>query len=147
MVRSLALGYTGPSVKGNCSPRFDLPCSRSSNRCRYAYAPRITVTITDEQAELLNEKTGDDGEYESKNEAVRSFITEYERLSERLEDLERENDRLRSEKRLLLEQREEHTKLVRLMSLFSTSRSRYFRMVGLETFVVALTSAYVIDSS
>lgn len=75
--------------------------------------PRITVTITDEQAELLEEKTGDDGEYESKSEAMRSFISEYEHLSERVDELETENERLHRERRQLLEQREEHTDLVR----------------------------------
>lgn len=86
--------------------------------------PRLTITVTDEQATLLEEKTGDGGEYESKSEAVRTFIQEYERLSERvadleseyekrIADLERENERLRNEKQLILEQREEHTDLVR----------------------------------
>lgn len=75
--------------------------------------PRITVTLEDEQAALLEEKTGEGGPYDSKSEAVRSFITEYERLSERVDDLERENERLRSEKRLILEQREENTELAR----------------------------------
>ena len=73
--------------------------------------PRITVTLEDEQADLLAEKTGDGGEYDSKSEAVRKCITGYERLSERVAELERENDRLRSEKRLILEQREEQTEL------------------------------------
>ena len=39
--------------------------------------PRITVTLEDEQAALLEEKTGVDGEYDSKSEAVRSLITEH----------------------------------------------------------------------
>ncbi|ELY58733.1 ribbon-helix-helix protein, CopG family [Natronococcus jeotgali] len=56
--------------------------------------PRLTVTITEEQAELLEEKTGDGGEYESKSEAVRHFITEYELLTERVDELQQERDRL-----------------------------------------------------
>lgn len=86
--------------------------------------PRLTITVTDEQAELLEEKAGDNGEYESKSEAVRAFIQEYERLSKRVAGLEaeyeeeiavleRENERLRNEKQLILEQREENTELQR----------------------------------
>ncbi|MDG5821635.1 hypothetical protein [Natronococcus sp. A-GB7] len=56
--------------------------------------PRLTITITDEQAEILEGKTGDGGEYESKSEAVRTFITEYERLTERVDELQNERDRL-----------------------------------------------------
>ncbi|WP_245242843.1 hypothetical protein [Natronococcus sp. JC468] len=56
--------------------------------------PRLTITITDEQAELLEEKTGDGAEYEPKSEAVRHFITEYERLTERVGELQQEQDHL-----------------------------------------------------
>lgn len=56
--------------------------------------PRLTITITDRQADLLEKKTGEGGEYESKSEVVRTFIQEYERLSERVDELERERDRL-----------------------------------------------------
>jgi Arc/MetJ-type ribon-helix-helix transcriptional regulator len=70
--------------------------------------PRLTVTITDEQDELLNEITGDDGEYESKSAAVRSFI----QIGERMDELEQENDRLRKEKRLIIEEQKEHSELV-----------------------------------
>lgn len=89
--------------------------------------PRITVTITDDQAELLEEKTGEGGEYESKSEAVRSFIQEYERLSGRVEELETENQRLHRERRQLLEQREEHTDLVRAVESERTLAERRAR--------------------
>lgn len=84
--------------------------------------PRLTITITDRQSDLLDEKTGDNGEYESKSEAVRDFIQAYEhrrdykrehdwelalreRENERLreayeqqiDELERENERLRQQ--------------------------------------------------
>lgn len=93
--------------------------------------PRLTITITDEQSNLLNEKTGDNGEYESKSEAVRDFIQRYDDLEERererqreharelaelerrIRDLETENKRLHRERRQLLEQREENTELVK----------------------------------
>ena len=71
--------------------------------------PRLTITVTDEQAELLEELSGDDGQYESKSAAVRDFIQSGERVAE----LERENERLNRERRQLLKQREEHSELVR----------------------------------
>ena len=71
--------------------------------------PRLTITVTDEQAELLEELSGDGGQYESKSEAVRGFIQTGDRVSE----LEREVERLNRERRQLLEQREEHSELVR----------------------------------
>lgn len=74
--------------------------------------PRLTITITDDQAAMLDEKTGEGGEYESKSDVVRTFIREYERLDERVDNLERENERLRNEKRALIEDREDRTALV-----------------------------------
>lgn len=71
--------------------------------------PRLTITVTDEQATLLEELSEDDGQYESKSAAVRDFIESGERVSE----LEREVERLNRERRQLLEQREEHGELVR----------------------------------
>lgn len=71
--------------------------------------PRLTITVTDEQAELLEELSGDSGQYESKSAAVRNFIQAGERVAE----LEREVERLNRERRQLLEQREEHGELVR----------------------------------
>lgn len=70
--------------------------------------PRFTVTVTDEQAALLEELSSHGGPYDSKSEAVRSFIQNGERLME----LERENERLQRERRQLLEQREEHRELI-----------------------------------
>lgn len=64
--------------------------------------PRLTITITDRQSDLLDEKTGDDGEYESKSEAVRNFIQAYEHRRDHKREhdwelalRERENERLR----------------------------------------------------
>ena len=71
--------------------------------------PRLTITVTDEQAALLEELSGDDGQYESKSAAVRDFIQAGERVAE----LEREVERLNRERRQLLEQRQEHSELVR----------------------------------
>jgi len=71
--------------------------------------PRFTVTVTDEQAALLEDLSSDGGPYESKSEAVRSFIQDGERLAE----LKQENDRLHRERRQLLETHKEHGELVR----------------------------------
>lgn len=71
--------------------------------------PRLTITITEEQEEILESKSGDDGEYESKSEVVRFFIEN----GERIEELEQEIERLTRERRQLLEQRGEHDELVR----------------------------------
>ncbi|RJS96774.1 hypothetical protein D3261_18860 [Halococcus sp. IIIV-5B] len=71
--------------------------------------PRLTITVTDEQAAMLEELSGDGGQYESKSAAVRSFIQSGDRVSE----LEQEVERLNRERRQLLEQRKEHRELVR----------------------------------
>lgn len=71
--------------------------------------PRLTITVTDEQAALLEELSDDGGQYESKSAAVRNFIQAGEQVTE----LERENERLHRERRQLLEQRKEHNELVR----------------------------------
>lgn len=57
--------------------------------------PRLTITITDEQAELLEDKTGEGCEYESKSEAVRDFIQRGEQLIQQVDQLESENNQLR----------------------------------------------------
>ena len=74
--------------------------------------PRLTITVTDEQSELLAELSGDGGPYESKSEAVRSFIES----GEDTEELRREVERLNRERRQLLEQREENQELVEFAS-------------------------------
>lgn len=70
----------------------------------------VSTRLDDETYRHISETADERGV--SKAEVLREYITEYERLSERVEDLERENERLRNEKRLVLEQREEHTDLV-----------------------------------
>lgn len=71
--------------------------------------PRITVSVSDEQDARLAELAGDDGPYESKSEAMRSFIGSDERVRE----LEQEVERLNRERRQLLEQRSENKELRR----------------------------------
>ena len=71
--------------------------------------PRYSVTLPDEQGELIEDLAGDDGPASSKSEAVRILIDDAQRVAE----LEDENERLRRERRQLLEQREERNDLVR----------------------------------
>lgn len=71
--------------------------------------PRVSASISDEQAELIEDLAGDDGPYSSKSEVLRECIKAYNRVDE----LERENDRLHRERRQLLDQREERNELVR----------------------------------
>ena len=69
---------------------------------------RLTVSVSDEEAEVIEELSGDDGPYESKSEAMRACISAYDRVQE----LEQENERLRREKRAVIEQRDENRELV-----------------------------------
>jgi len=71
--------------------------------------PRLTITITDDQSDRLDEVAGDDGEYESKSAAIREYIdaagtrdeleTEIERLRDRLDAREERIDELESQLR------------------------------------------------
>lgn len=71
--------------------------------------PRITVSVSEEQDEILADLAADDGPYESKSEAMRSFIN----ADEQVRELEQEVERLNRERRQLLEQRSENTELRR----------------------------------
>lgn len=71
--------------------------------------PRLTITIDDEQSQLLDDLSGEGGEYDSKSEAVRDFIqagkehrelqTEIDTLRDRLEAREERIDELESQLR------------------------------------------------
>jgi len=71
--------------------------------------PRLTITITDDQSDRLDEVAGDDGEYESKSAAIREYIDaagtrddlldEITRLRDRLDDREERIDELESQLR------------------------------------------------
>jgi len=58
--------------------------------------PRLTVTIDDDQDELLEAVAGEDGEYESKSAAVRDFIQAGEERQELEAEIRRLRDRLES---------------------------------------------------
>jgi Arc/MetJ-type ribon-helix-helix transcriptional regulator len=74
--------------------------------------PRLTITITDEQADLLNELSGDGGPYESKSEAVRDFIQRRDEFEHEHDRLQSKCDRLERRVSALIQQREEHSELV-----------------------------------
>jgi len=71
--------------------------------------PRLTVTITEDQNDLVEDLSGENGEYESKSAVVRNFIqageereelqAEVERLRDRLESREERIDELESQLR------------------------------------------------
>lgn len=56
--------------------------------------PRLTVTITEEQSDLLDDLSEDDGAYESKSAAVRNFIQAGEDRQELREEVARLEERL-----------------------------------------------------
>lgn len=58
--------------------------------------PRLTVTITEEQNDLVEDLSGENGEYESKSAAVRNFIQAGEQRQELQAEVERLRDRLES---------------------------------------------------
>lgn len=70
--------------------------------------PRLSISLTEEQNERI-EKLVENGEYSSKNAVVQEWL----RRAEKVNQLESKVDRLEREKRLLIEDREERTELVR----------------------------------
>lgn len=84
---------------------------------------RVSLSLPEDLDKELDDLV-EDGEYESKSAAVRELIRECQRLrteydervtayEQQIEDLERKVERLENEKRMILEQREENTELVR----------------------------------
>jgi chromosome segregation ATPase len=58
--------------------------------------PRLTITINEDQSDLLDEISGEGGEYESKSAAVRNFIQTGEECQELREKIARLEERLES---------------------------------------------------
>lgn len=68
------------------------------------YMRQMTVSLREEQAKWIESLMGENGEFESKSEAVRWLIDDHEALQEEIEELEEtidelegENDRLRDQ--------------------------------------------------
>lgn len=58
---------------------------------------------------MIEEKAGDDGEYSSKGEVMRSIIDDHQDS----QDLQTQVDRLQREKQMILDQRSDHQQLIR----------------------------------
>lgn len=69
---------------------------------------RMTVSVNESDAAMIEALAGDDGPYESKSAVMRECIHRYDEV----EELQQTIERLENEKRLILEHREEHTDLV-----------------------------------
>jgi Arc/MetJ-type ribon-helix-helix transcriptional regulator len=85
---------------------------------------RLTVSLTEEEEKIIDEKVGDGGEYESKSEFVRDCIQNHTEV----EELEQQVERLEREKRMILEQREEANEIKRYVE-----EERSWRNAGLRT--------------
>lgn len=80
---------------------------------------RLSITLTDEQNERIEELV-ESGEYSSKNAVVQEWLTRAEKVTQ----LESAVERLRREKRLILEQREEHGELIEYVEREKTLQER-----------------------
>ena len=82
-----------------------------------------TVTLRESDLSLLDELSGDGGAYESRSEAIRAIIDGHSEVNE----LQTQVERLQREKRMILEHREEHTKLVESIQREESRQDRLAR--------------------
>lgn len=80
----------------------------------------VTVSLTDEQIDLIEGLATDDGPCTNRSEAMRMIIDQYTEIK----TLERENERLRNEKRTLIRDREEEAELVEYVEEERSLRQR-----------------------
>jgi len=99
---------------------------------------KVTVSVEERHLDTLQERQEAD-DVNSRSEALRRILDEYEELSDEYEDLhtryeELQNDlgQERNRNRLILEQREEHTELVKYVQEERTQEQRW-REAGLAT--------------
>ncbi len=99
---------------------------------------RVTVSLGDEHLKALADFKDAHG-VESRSEAVRLLLDEYEalqrdyeELNTAYEELETEAERLKREKRLILEERDEKQELIRFVEEERTAEQRW-REAGLAT--------------
>lgn len=76
--------------------------------------PRITVTLDDDLHDEIVAMV-EEGEYSSKAEAVRQCVQETADLRAELDEARTTIDRLKAEKRQILDQQETHEELVRVV--------------------------------
>lgn len=89
-----------------------------------SYMPRLTVTIEEEQSELLEELSVEGGPYDSKSEAVRNFIQAGEDRHELREEVDRLRDRLESREDRIQELEEQLAKRSQIEEEVSTLANR-----------------------
>ena len=92
---------------------------------------RVTVTLEPEQLETISD-VQEEGEAESKSEAVRHIIQRYEEQQQEYEELHTEYERVKNEKQVMIEQREENTELVEYVEREKDLQEQY-REAGIVT--------------
>lgn len=97
---------------------------------------KVTVSLEEDQLDRLAERQKN-GDATSRSEAIRQFFAEYEELQQQYEklhteyeELEQELERERKRNQMILEQREEHTELVKYVKDERTAEQRW-REAGL----------------
>lgn len=73
---------------------------------------QMTVSLREDQKEQIENLVGKGNPYESKSEAMRGVIDEYNQRGAQIERLQEENQRLHNERNTILNAREENTELV-----------------------------------
>jgi hypothetical protein len=92
---------------------------------------RITFTAEDEHEKIVSAVQAED-DVESQSAAVRECISRYEDLQHEVDALESEVNRLKNEKRLILEDRDEKAELVNYVEQERTAEQQW-REAGLGT--------------
>ncbi|ADJ17252.1 ribbon-helix-helix domain-containing protein [Halalkalicoccus jeotgali] len=92
---------------------------------------QMTVSLREEQARWVESKVGDSSDHQSKSAVIRFIIDDHQDRNEELVELQRKREelenkvqRLQNEKKLILQQREEHTELVESIQREQTMAER-----------------------
>lgn len=72
---------------------------------------QMTVSLREDQKEQIENLVGKGNPYESKSEAMRGVIDEYNERGTQIERLQEENQRLKNERRTVIEDRQERGEL------------------------------------
>jgi len=110
---------------------------------------KVTFSLTDDHLDTINEFQ-EENDISSRSEALRRFIddyeelhTEYEELHTQCEELQTELEQERNRNKMILEQREEHTELVKYVQDERTAEQKWreagigqrlkWRLFGMDT--------------
>ena len=92
---------------------------------------KVTVSLRDEQLERLSQRQ-EEGDADSRSDALRQILdeyedlhTEYEQLHTQCEELREELKQERNRNKMILEQREEHTELVKYVQEERTAEQKW----------------------